>query len=67
MVLPFGHFSKVPKVALTLGVEARCLEGTAREFGSTLGISRFNAQDVSLIVSNTQTGEQAEVKLPAER
>jgi hypothetical protein len=58
---------KAPKVTVTLGVEARCFEGTAREFASTLGISRFNARDVSLIVSNTQTGEQAEVKLPAER
>jgi hypothetical protein len=53
-------------VTVTLEVEARGLDGAAREFASTLGISRFNARDVSFTVSNPQTGEQAEVKLPAE-
>jgi hypothetical protein len=31
------------------------LEGVAREFASALGMSRFNARDVSLIVSNMAT------------
>jgi hypothetical protein len=53
-------------VTVTLEVEARGIEGAAREFASKLGISRSNARDVSFIVSNTQAGEQAEVKLSAE-
>ncbi len=54
------------EVSVTLAVEGRGVQSAAREFVSSLGISRFHAAEVSFKVYNLQTGETAIVKLPYE-